>query len=111
MARTKKTPLSPVDPSPAPAEAAKMPEFCEGALWALAQLGEVLWDRRQGMHRLDLVLSYVPPEERQILADVLEPLGGGMNDAVLNTVRRRLEERVTEECKRRMGIGTQKEDA
>lgn len=79
-----------------------MPEFCEGALWALKQLGDVLWERRQGMWKLERALKHAPPEDQQAISDVLEPLGGGVQDNVLSTMKNRLEARIMAECQRRM---------
>jgi hypothetical protein len=89
--------IAAMPPPPAP-----LPEFVQGAMWALSQLGEVLWERRQGMRRLETAIRNVPEADQRIISDILEPLSGGVQENVLSTVKRRLEERIMAECQRRM---------
>lgn len=87
----------------APATAATPPDpFIEGMFFAMKQFREVLWERRQGMHRLEEALRNAPEAHQRIISDVLEPLGGGVQENVLGTVGRRLEDRLMQEAQRRM---------
>lgn len=95
----KKTPCV---PPPAPVPPKPLPEFVQGALWALKQLDDVLWERRQGFYLLEQTLRTAPGDKQHLLQDVIEPLTGGVNENVLATVRSRLDSRITAECMRRM---------
>lgn len=105
MAKTTKK-SAPVAP---PAPAKPLPPFVEGMFFAIKQLEEVLWERRQGMHRLERAVRSAPESEQQSISDVLEPLGGGVMDNVLGTVKRRLESRLMEEAQRRMDADRERE--
>lgn len=94
--RTKQTPSA---PSAAPVHT---DPFIDGMFFAMKQFREVLWERRQGMHRLEAALRTAPESDQRIIYDVLEPLGGGIQENVLGTVGRRLEDRLLQEAQRRM---------